>query len=137
MQFDPEAPITHIYPPRRDSKPLTNVEEYEMERRGSHNPLSPVEPPGFLSAPPTPRYNISKKANVSKTFSFGRQGKRLTQEETIGLVEAGRNEGQMSDEKDSVSLHSEEDSDSERERERINFEASTGARRGARPYDML
>jgi hypothetical protein len=135
MQFDPNAPVTHIYP-RRDSpeKFAPGVEEYELQR---HNPLSPVDTAGFISAPPTPRYNLPKRTPVQKQFSFGRQGnKRLTQEETIGLVEAGRNEGRMSDEKDSVSEHSGYDSDSERERERVHFEA-TAARRAGKPYDML
>jgi hypothetical protein len=142
VQFDPTAPVTHIYPRRESPEKLApNTEEYELERRGSHNPLSPVEPPGFLSAPPTPRYNTPRRPNVQKQFSFGRQGKkRLTQEETIGLVEAGRNEGHTSDEKESLhSVHSDEEedsSDSERERERINFEA-IAARRAGRPYGML
>jgi hypothetical protein len=116
VQFDPTAPVTHIYPPRRQS-PEDNGSEEMVEyptRRGSHHmPLSPVETPDFISAPPTPRYTIPKRPHIEKQFSFGRgKGrKKLTEEETIGLVEAGRNEaGGSNDEGDSLSQHS-EDSD--------------------------
>lgn len=146
VQFDPTAPVTHIYPPRRQT-PEKIQEEYEEEemteyastRRGSHHmPLSPVEPPDFLSAPPTPRYNIAKRSNIEKQFSFGqgrgRGRKNLTEEETIGLVEAGRNEGGMSnDERDSG--HSEEDSDTG-DIETIHYEHSASKDGVPRPYNL-
>ena len=89
------APHTHIYPPKRLSPEKygdDHIEEVDFSRRGGlHNPLSPVNTPDFISAPPTPRYNV--RGSVHKTFSFGSGGRtRRTEEETIGLVEAGRNE---------------------------------------------
>jgi len=148
VQFDPTAPITHIYPPRRRGTDEKLEEEYESEemveyptRRGSqHMPLSPVEPPDFLSAPPTPRYAISKRRagpHLEKQFSFGKgRGRRnLTEEETIGLVEAGRNEGGLSnDERDSrESLHS-EDSDTGETIHHYEHPLTGG---GTKPYDMV
>src|SRR5205085_9082555 len=137
IQFDSTAPVTHIYPPRRPSPEEKEYESQEMVEyptgRGSHHmPLSPVETPSFLSAPPTPRHIIFKRPHLEKQFSFGRgKGrKNLTEEETIGLVEAGRNEaGGSNDERDSGSQHS-EDSDTG---ESIHYEhASEG--REAKPY---
>jgi len=131
VQFDPNAPVTHIYPPRRTLSPEKldeedHVQEVEIPRRGSHAPLSPVPIPEFISAPPTPRYVVPKRTGVQKQFSFGKGGrKQLTEEETMGLVEAGRNEGGMSD-RETVSQHSEhsetEDSDYERDRRTRQYE---------------
>jgi hypothetical protein len=142
VQFDPSAPVTHIYPPRRTSSPDKyrlgdNLEEVDYSRTQAHNPLSPVAAPDFLSAPPTPRYPIPKRANVQKTYSFGRSGKSagktagLTEEETMGLVLAGQNEAGASD-RDTDSPHHTEHS------EESDFEAeeSRGGRRG-KPYEMF
>lgn len=140
VQFDPTAPHTHIYPPRRMSPEYSggdHVDEVEFSR--SHNPLSPVAMPDFMSAPPTPRYNVSKRpsAQLQKSFSFGKSGrKKLTEEETIGLVEAGRNEGGMSDENDdknSETQHSDHTEDSDYERHDVGV-LGRGPRK---PYDML
>ena len=87
-----------------------HLEDVGSSSRGQHNPLSPVTTADFMSAPPTPRYNVSKRGGqVQKQFSFGRAGRgnRLTQEETIGLVQAGQNEGGMSEsDRESVSRQS-------------------------------
>ena len=135
VQFDPTAPVTHIYPPRNPTSPdkyapEDNVEEADYLRTQAHNPLSPVATPDFLSAPPTPRYPISKRSAVQKTFSFGRAGKsagrtKLTEEETMGLVTAGQNEAGASD-RDIESPHRTEHS------EESDFEAeeSRGRRFG-------
>jgi hypothetical protein len=137
VQFDPTAPVTHIYPPRPEKfGPEDEFEEGDLSR--SHNPLSPVPAPEFISAPPTPRYNIGKRGGIQKQFSFGKVGrKQLTEEETVGLVEAGRNEGAMSD-RESGSHHSEEHSEHSEE---SDFETgrgpSTSGRGTHRPYDMF
>lgn len=140
VQFDPTAPVTYIYPPRRQNPEEREYESQEMvdypTRRGSHHmPLSPDEPPDFLSAPPTPRYTIPKRQHLEKQFSFGRgKGrKNLTEEETIGLVQAGRNEaGGSNDERDSGSRIS-EDSDTG---ESIHYEHASEERE-AKPYGRV
>jgi hypothetical protein len=141
VQFNPAAPVTHIYPPRTAQSPEKynledRVEEVDHSGQQTHNPLSPVPTPDFLSAPPTPRYPIPKRANVQKTFSFGRAAKSpgrtvLTEEETMGLVKAGQNEGTMCD-KDSESPHQTEHS------EESDFEADEprGRSKGG-PYEMF
>lgn len=129
IQFDPTAPVTHIYPPRKTSPQKyqleDNVEEVDYSRTQIHNPLSPVPTPDFLSAPPTPRYPIPNRASVQKTFSFGRAGKSprrtgLTEEETMGLVVAGQNEAGASDRDTDSPNHTEqsEESDFESEEQR-------------------
>lgn len=144
VHFNPNAPVTHIYPPRQTSPEKQSIAEEHLEttdwtRRGSaHNPLSPVEPPGFLSAPPTPRYTVPKRSNVQKQYSFGRSGRQnLTEEETIGLVKAGQNEGVASEGDDEFVESPErtsEDSDSDsRERDR----AAKPGRGTGRSYDMM
>jgi len=143
VQFDPTAPVTHIYPPRRTSPDKIgtedHIEEVDLSRVEAHNPLSPVPLPSFLSAPPTPRYDTIRRGGVQKQFSFGRAGrKHLTEEETMGLVEAGRREGGISaeDERDSEpdeSGHMESDTDSHEELE----DHSTSVRHQGRPYDMV
>ena len=150
IQFDPNAPITHIYPPRQTRahklSPEDGTEEVDHSEREAHNPLSPVDTPDFLSAPPTPRYTIPKRTAVQKQFSFSRAGKRnLTEEETIGLVEAGQTEGvasEESDERESTHSHSEhwDDSDHEREREverGSTVSVGTSGRRTEKSYDMI
>jgi hypothetical protein len=98
VHFDPEAPVTHIYPPRKPSPEKLKALGDHIEHIGSkreHNPLSPAITPDFISAPPTPRYPIPKKANLHKQFSFGsRENRHLTEEETMGLVQAGEHEGE-------------------------------------------
>lgn len=118
VHFDPTAPVTHIYPPRRLNfdKPGgdDHIDEVDMSR--SHNPLSPVATQDFLSAPPTPRYNVASHLGLQKQFSFGRTGRRhLTEEETMGLVAAGRREGieEDNDEEESGIPQSEHSEDSE------------------------
>ena len=129
VQFDPTAPVTHIYPLRKTSPDKyrleDNVAEIDYSRTQVHNPLSPVATPDFLSAPPTPRYPIPKRAPVQKTFSFGRAGRSpgrtgLTEEETIGLVVAGQNEAGASDRDTDSPNHTErsEESDFESEEHR-------------------
>jgi hypothetical protein len=134
VQFNPTAPHTHIYPPLNPQKyGDDHIEEVDFSRRGGlHNPLSPVATPDFISAPPTPRYNV--RGSVQKTFSFGSGGrKRRTEEETIGLVEAGRDEGMNDyDDKGSASPHSEPTEDSDYEKQDVG---TTGRRQ--RSYDML
>jgi hypothetical protein len=126
MQFDPNAPHTHIYPPRSSPESFSatdvdHVEEVDFSKRvvASHNTSSPAPIPEFISTLPTPRYNVGKRGTLQKQFSFGKTGrKNLTEEETIGLVEAGRNEGGMSDDNDdknSGSHHSENSEDSDYE----------------------
>lgn len=138
VQFDPTAPVTHIYPPRERPEQLGPLYFEPRERQGSlHAPLSPVETADFLSAPPTPRYTIPKRPPVQKQFSFGRGRKQLTEEETIGLVQAGRNEAGGLDDNDDRDMGSPErnsgDSDSEG---RIHY-ASPSAQRIGKSYDML
>jgi hypothetical protein len=138
VQFDPSAPVTHIYPPKEKGPELGALYFEPRERQGSlHAPLSPVETPDFLSAPPTPRYTVPKRPVVQKQFSFGRGKKRLTEEETIGLVQAGRLEGGGSDDNDDRETGSPErhsgDSDSEG---RIHYATPT-AKRPGKSYDML
>ena len=96
IHFDPTAPVTHIYPPRQSSYEKAgqddHVEEVDMSK--FHHPLSPVRSPDFLSTSPATRYNVGSHSGLQKQFSFGRAGrKHLTEEETMGLVAAGRNEG--------------------------------------------
>ena len=139
VQFDPDAPITHIYPPRQtppDDKfgaENDDLEEIDYSSRGQHNPLSPVTTPDFISAPPTPRYNVSKRGGqVQKQFSFGRaaRGKSLTQEETMGLVQAGQNEARMSDsDRESVSRQSDH-SEHSHESDFETHDHGTSGRRG-------
>jgi hypothetical protein len=142
VQFDPTAPVTHIYPPRRTSSPEKygledNVEEVDYSRTQIHNPLSPVAAPDFLSAPPTPRYPTPKRANVQKTFSFGRSGKSpgktvgLTEEETMGLVLAGQNEAGASDRDTDSPQHTEHSEESD-----FEAEESSGRRMG-KSYEMF
>lgn len=146
VHFNPNAPVTHIYPPRKSSpekQAITeeNIETIDWGRRGSHNPLSPVNPPDFRSAPPTPRYTVNpKRSTVQKQFSFGRGGgrKNLTEEETMGLVEAGQNEGSYPPESETYvesPQGSPEDSGSE-SRERYEDSTKRGHRAG-RSYDMM
>ena len=100
-------------------------------------PLSPVETPDFLSAPPTPRYTIPKRPHIEKQFSFGRgKGrKNLTEEETIGLVAAGRNEGGLSnDERDSGGSQHSEDSDTA---ETIHYEHHPSGGGATTSYGMV
>ena len=143
VQFDPSAPVTHIYPPRRNTPDKLeigdHIEEVDLSRVEAHNPLSPVPLPSFLSAPPTPRYDTTRRGGVQKQFSFGRAGrKRLTEEETMGLVEAGRREGGMpvEDERDAdsdESAHIESDTESHEELE----DEKISVRYPGRPYDMI
>lgn len=127
VHFDPTAPVTHIYPPRRLSFDKIREDDYveELDMSRSHNPLSPVTTPDFLSAPPTPRYNVASRSGLQKQFSFGRTGrKHLTEEETIGLVEAGKHEGMEEEdhhERESNTPQSEHSED-------IEFEGTGGYR---------
>lgn len=139
VQFDPSAPVTHIYPPQGSSSGKIDtedhVEEVDLSRGEVHNPLSPVPVPSFLSAPPTPRYHETLRRGVQKQFSFGRAGrKRLTEEETIGLVESGKREGGMSAENDRDSESDEIDSDTESREEFGDQMASVRHQKG--PYDL-
>lgn len=150
VQFDPNAPVTHIYPPRQARadklSPEDGTEEVDYSEREAHNPLSPVDTPDFLSAPPTPRYTIPKRTAIQKQFSFARAGKKhLTEEETVGLVQAGQSEGvpsEESDERESTHSHSEhwDDSDFEKEKE-VDEESTvaggTSGRRTEKSYDMI
>ena len=91
-----------------------------------------------MSAPPTPRYNISKRGSqVQKQFSFGKagRGKRLTQEETMGLVQAGQNEGGLSEsDRESVSRQSDHSQESDFE---THDHGASGKRGPAGTYDMF
>lgn len=147
VQFDPNAPVTHIYPPRRtpaDDKfgaEDDNLDGTDYSSRGQHNPLSPVETPDFRSAPPTPRYNVSKRGGqLQKQFSFGRagKGKSLTQEETMGLVQAGQNEGGMSEsDRESVSRLSEHSEHSQGSDFETHDHGMSGRRGPGGQYDMF
>ena len=102
--------------------------------------MSPVATPDFISAPPTPRYNVSKRAQVQKQFSFGRagRGKILTQEETMGLVQAGQNEGGMSEsDRESTSRQSDH-SEHSHESDFETHDHGMSGRRGPRgQYDLF
>ena len=100
VQFDPTAPITHIYPPRQTSTekfgPEEHIEEIDLSK-GSQQQQNQMSP--------------GIKRGLQKQYSFGRGGREnLTEEETMGLVEAGKNEGGMSesDGRDTESQHSQE-----------------------------
>jgi hypothetical protein len=135
VEFNPDAPVTHIYPIRKPEtiKVLSqNVEELDLSSKRDHNPLSPAFAADFRSAPPTPRYPIAKRSNLHKQFSFGSRGNRLpTEEETMGLVEqdqrGSRIEGDDQEPESPVSEPS-ESSDSER---------GHGERDKVRVYDMF
>jgi hypothetical protein len=121
IQFDPTAPVTHIYPPRRSSfdKPTIPDHLEVADISKSHNSLSSVMPSGFRSAPPTPQYSIASRSRLQKQFSFGQMGrKHLTEEETMGLVAAGRHEVLEEEDNDERKDHtppSEHSEDSESE----------------------
>jgi len=121
VHFDPTAPVTHIYPPRRSSLDTSDGDDHidEVDLSRSRNPLSPAATQEFLSAPPNPRHNVASHLGLQKQFSFGRTGrKHLTEEETMGLVAAGQREGmeEDNDEKESSTPKSEHSEDSEYER---------------------
>ena len=118
VHFDPTAPVTHIYPPRRSSVGTLGADDHvdEVDMSRSHNQVSPAATPDFLSAPPTSRYNVGSHLGLQKQFSFGRTGrKHRTEEETMGLVAAGRHEGMEEDnnERESSTPQSEHSEDSE------------------------
>jgi len=102
----------------------------------SHNPLSPVDPPDFLSAPPTPRYPVSNRPNLSQPFSFRKIGrKQLTEEETMGLVHAGQEAGIQDAHKITESSQStSDDSDSDGKED---YHGRGQTRRAGRSYDMV
>jgi hypothetical protein len=132
VQIHEDKPPTLIYPRGLHESPLLSQEGIDSYSPGSlHNPLSPVHPPDFLAAPPTPRY-IPPVRGLQKQFSFIQGRAKQSDEELVGLVHATRNEDL--EEKESNSPESDESSDWE------HPERTTGTRRTGktgRTYDMV
>ena len=145
VQFDPSAPVTRIYPAKDTTTTATSTENQLLRDRTEedsspskryHNPLSPVMPPDFISAPPTPRYAIPERSILHKQFSFGRTGKTMpTEEETMGLVQAEEREQAVSDDIDDGQVYR---SPSQRS-EGSDFEnvERTPQKKKQRSYDMF
>lgn len=113
IQFNPSAPVTHIYPLRRTSPERYGSDDYvESVELSSSRPSAPILGP----EPSMPRQPTSKRGNIQKQFSFGPGRKRHTEEEMVGLVEAGQNEVSMSEnDKGNISPPSEHSEESESE----------------------